>query len=126
MRLISIRFAVQIVAGRIDEVVRNRELEAIVRQRGEKLVLLDVPLLFESGGDAVCDHVLVVSAPGEVQRARVLERQGMTEERFQEILAQQMPDAEKRSRADFVISTDRPIEDTRDEIRALVDELRKK
>ena len=96
------------------------------RQRGEKLVLLDVPLLFESGGDAVCDHVLVVSAPGEVQRARVLERQGMTEERFQEILAQQMPDAEKRSRADFVISTDRPIEDTRDEIRALVDELRKK
>lgn len=96
------------------------------RQRGERLVLLDVPLLFEFGGDEACDHVLVVSAPPAVQRARVLERDGMTEKRFAEILAQQMPDAEKRRRADYVISTDRPMEDTHEEIRALVDELRKK
>lgn len=96
------------------------------RERGEGLVVFDIPLLFETGGESTCDYVAVVSAPAEVQRARVLAREGMTEERLDKILTQQMPDAEKRRRADFVISTDRPIEETHEQIQALVDKLRKK
>jgi dephospho-CoA kinase len=69
------------------------------------LVVLDIPLLFESGGDRRCDATLVVTAPRRVQRARVMARPGMTEERFAAILAKQMPDAEKRRRADFVVQT---------------------
>ncbi len=68
------------------------------------VVLLDIPLLFEAGGGAVCDAVAVVSAPAEAQRARVLAR-GLSEAEFHTILARQMPDAEKRARADFVIDT---------------------
>jgi dephospho-CoA kinase len=70
-----------------------------------RLVVLDIPLLFESGGDRRCDATLVVTAPARIQRARVMARKGMTEERFATILAKQMPDAEKRRRADFVVRT---------------------
>ena len=69
------------------------------------LVVLDIPLLYETGGDRLCDYVVVVSAPAFIQRARVLRRPGMTEARFQAILARQLPDAEKRRRADFVVQT---------------------
>jgi dephospho-CoA kinase len=69
------------------------------------LAVLDIPLLFETGGDELCDAVIVVSAPPAVQRARVLARPGMTEEKMQAIMARQMPDAEKRARADFVVQT---------------------
>ncbi|NIA71713.1 dephospho-CoA kinase [Pelagibius litoralis] len=69
------------------------------------LAVLDIPLLFETGGEKICDAVIVVSAPAATQRARVMARPGMTEERFQAILAQQMPDAEKRRRADFVVQS---------------------
>lgn len=75
------------------------------RARGARLVALDVPLLFETGGDRRCDFVAVVSAPAFLQRQRVLARPGMTEARFRAVLAKQMPDAEKRKRADFVVST---------------------
>ena len=84
------------------------------------LVVLDVPLLFEAGGWRYVDKIAVVSAPPESQRARVLARPGMTAERFEAILARQMPDAEKRSRADFVISTGVPHEETRAKIRSLI------
>ncbi|MET0307111.1 MAG: dephospho-CoA kinase [Sphingomonas sp.] len=84
------------------------------------LVVLDVPLLFETEGWRHVDRVAVVSAPPEVQRARVLARPGMTPERFDAILARQTPDAEKRARADFVISTDAPIEDTRKRVISLI------
>jgi dephospho-CoA kinase len=71
------------------------------------LVVLDIPLLYETGGEARCDAVAVVSAPADVQRARVLARPGMTEAAFAAILARQTPDAEKRARADYVIDTGR-------------------
>lgn len=73
--------------------------------RRDRLVLLDIPLLFETGGERRCDAVLVVTAPGFVQRARVLHRPGMSPERLAGIMARQIPDAEKRRRADFVVST---------------------
>ena len=75
------------------------------RARRAPLVVLDIPLLFETDGDSRCDKVVVVSAPAALQRARVMARPGMTEARFRAVLAQQMPDAEKRRRADYVVPT---------------------
>ena len=83
----------------------ERRFLAAGQRRGCRLAVLDMPLLFETGGEARCDATLVVSAPAAVQRARVLGRARMTEERLAAILARQMPDAEKRRRADFVIRT---------------------
>lgn len=110
-----------------------RRLEAIVhpavaaeRQRflaanhEQPLVVLDIPLLFEAGGWQQVDRIAVVSAPGEVQRARVLARPGMTAERFESILAKQLPDAEKRERADFVIPTGGGLAETRAAVRAVI------
>lgn len=74
-------------------------------QAGAPFVVLDIPLLFETGGHARCDYVAVVSAPAALQRERVLARGGMDEQQFEAILAKQVPDAEKRARADFVISS---------------------
>ncbi|RMF09711.1 MAG: dephospho-CoA kinase [Alphaproteobacteria bacterium] len=87
--------------------VRQTEQDFIRRacRRGARLVVLDIPLLYETGGEGRCDYVAVVSAPDFVQRYRVLARPGMTEERFARVLEQQMPDREKRKRADFVIQT---------------------
>jgi dephospho-CoA kinase len=88
---------------------------------GAPLVVLDVPLLYETDGDAGVDAVVVVSAPADVQRARVLARGGtMTEAKLDAILARQVPDAVKRQRADFVIETGVPLEETREAVRALV------
>jgi dephospho-CoA kinase len=84
------------------------------------LVVFDVPLLFETGGDARVDKVVVVSAAEEVQRARVLARSGMTAAKLDAILARQLPDAEKRARADFVIPTDVPIDETRAQVASVI------
>jgi len=84
------------------------------------LVVVDVPLLLETGGDKVVDKVLVVSAKPVVQEARVLARPGMTKEKFAAILARQLPDVEKRARADHVIATDIPLAETREKVRALI------
>lgn len=81
-------------------------------QAGEKLCVLDIPLLFETGGDTLMDATLVVSAPEQVQTARVLARPGMTAEKLAAIRARQMPDAEKRARADYVIDTGLPLDET--------------
>jgi dephospho-CoA kinase len=88
-----------------------------------KLVVFDIPLLFEKGGAEEVDAVAVVSAPPEVQRARVLARHGMTPERFDRIIALQLPDAEKRARADYVIDTAAPLAETRAQVARLVEKL---
>ena len=87
------------------------------------LIVFDIPLLFEKGGFAMIDAVAVVSAPAEAQRARVLARPGMTEEKFAQIMAIQVPDAEKRARADYVIDTGCPLAQTRASIKRLVEGL---
>lgn len=84
------------------------------------LVVVDVPLLFETGGDKAVDKVLVVSAKPAVQEARVLARPGMTREKFAAILRRQLPDAEKRARADHVIATDIPLAETKAAVRRLI------
>ena len=90
------------------------ERAAFVRDHGSApLLLFDVPLLYETGGEAYVDKVAVVSASADVQRQRVLARPGMTPARLEAILARQLPDAEKRARADFVIPTDVPLAETR-------------
>jgi dephospho-CoA kinase len=94
------------------------------RAAGAPVVVLDIPLLFESTGAQAVDRIVVVSAPPEVQRARVLARPGMTEEKFENLLARQTADVEKRARADFVIDTGGPFEATRAQVRAVLDALR--
>lgn len=91
---------------------------------GADIVVLDIPLLFETGGQGAVDQVVVVSAPAEVQRARVLARPGMTPEKLDAILARQLPDAEKRARADVVIDTGQGIEAAEAQVRDLVTRLR--
>lgn len=94
---------------------------AAARARGVRLAVLDIPLLFETGGDAFVDAVVVVTADPEVQAARVLDRPGMTRDRFKAILARQMPDAEKRRRADFLVDTGRGLDAARDQVRQIVE-----
>ena len=89
----------------------------------ERVVVLDIPLLFETGGETRVDAVAVVSAPAEMQRTRVLDRAGMTAEKFDAILARQTPDAEKRARADFVIDTSQGFEQAHDQVRRVLADL---
>lgn len=98
---------------------RENFLDA-ARESGAALCVLDIPLLFETGGDKDVDAVAVVSAPESVQKARVLARPGMTPERFDAILAKQMPDAEKRRRARFVIDTSRGLGEAAAQVRAVI------
>jgi dephospho-CoA kinase len=98
-----------------------REREAFLAANASApAVVLDIPLLFEAGGWQSVDKIAVVSAPALVQRQRVLARPGMTPEKFERILARQMPDAEKRARADFVIPTGGPLEETRRAVRRIL------
>lgn len=116
--------------GRLEAIVhplvRQAQAEFLQSNRdaGMPVVVLDIPLLFEGGGAKLVDKIVVVSAPAEMQRARVLARPGMTAEKFEAILARQTPDAEKRARADFVIDTSGAFEDTRAQVRAVLDALR--
>lgn len=139
-----------VVDGRVDRaklgnyVIGNsekmKELEAIVHplvhrkeaafleralKDGAFLVVLDIPLLFEVGGRERVDKILVVTAPPEVQRARVLARPGMTQEKFEAILAKQLPDCEKRAAADFIIDTSKGLVAARQRVQEIIDEIRK-
>ena len=90
---------------------------------GAAIAVLDVPLLFETGGEKRVDAVVVVSAPADIQRARVLARENMTEEKLDAILARQTPDAEKRKRADFVVDTSAGLDPVRTRIRDILAEV---
>jgi dephospho-CoA kinase len=143
--LIEAAFPGIVSAGRVDRerlsqaVVGNSEafarLEAIIhplvrkarkdfliaaKAKGAQVALLDIPLLFETGGERKVDKIVVVSAPHPVQKERVLARPGMTEEKFSAIVAKQMPDSEKRKKANFVIDTSRGFEAARAEVRAIL------
>ncbi len=98
---------------------------ADTQSRGAEVVVLDVPLLFEAGLECRCDAVVVVSAPPQVQRRRALERPGMTEEKFAAILAKQLPDAEKRRRADFVLDSSKDFDYARAQVRDILGALSK-
>jgi dephospho-CoA kinase len=125
-----------LVVGKPDEMKR---LEAIVHPlvgasrvgffqeavaKGADIVILDIPLLFETGGEKRMDAVVVVSAPADVQRARVLARPGMDEAKLDAILARQMADAEKRARAHFVIDTGQGLDHAREQVREVLRKLR--
>lgn len=105
-------------------VARKREA-FLFEHYGTPFVVFDIPLLFEKGGHNEVDRVVVVSAPAEVQRRRVLARPDMTTEKFAHILSLQMPDAEKRQRADHVIDTGQSLAETEREVIALIDLLRR-
>ncbi len=112
---------------RIESVVHplvSRDRAAFLDRAESDIVVLDIPLLFETGGEAAMDAVVVVSVPADVQRSRVLDRPGMTEAHFQAILSKQMPDAEKRARADHVIET-LDMDSARAAVRQVVAEIRK-
>jgi dephospho-CoA kinase len=101
---------------------QQRFLDA-ARASGARLAILEIPLLFETGGEGKADKVIVVSASEALQRARVLGRPGMSEEKFQLLLARQMPDAEKRARADFIIDTSGTLDETRVQVQAVLAKL---
>ncbi len=145
------RFPDAIIDGAVDRAVLSRlvledacalaELEAIVHplvsadraafldgaaRDGADMAVLDIPLLFEKGSEKFFDAVVVVSAPADVQKARVMARPGMTEKKFRSILMKQTPDAEKRRRADYVIDTGASLDETRRAVRAVVRALKER
>jgi len=126
---------VKLAAQVVGDDARLKQLEAIIHPlvreserafladaaaRGAPIVVLDIPLLYETGGETRVDAVVVVSAPAEAQRARVLARPGMTEEKFAALLAKQVPDAEKRRRADFVVDTGQGFDAARAQVRDIL------
>ena len=108
----------------IHPAVAERRKAFLASYQDADMILLDIPLLFEKGGQAGVDTVVVVSAPAPVQRQRVLARANMTPDKFEHILALQMDDADKRARADHVIDTGKDINETRADVHSLVKMLR--
>jgi dephospho-CoA kinase len=96
--------------------VHHERTRFIVENGDAPALLFDIPLLFETGGDAAFDKVIVVSTTPELQRERVLTRPGMSQEKFEQILARQLPDEEKRARADFIVDTSGSLKETRDQV----------
>lgn len=109
----------------VHPLVRAEQAEFLAesRRRGVRLVVLDIPLLYETGGPLELDAVVVVTAPEAVQRERALDRPGMTEEKLAAILARQVADSEKRRRADFVVETQHGLERAFEDVRLVVDRL---
>lgn len=114
---------------RLEAIVHPRVFaarDALVKEReakGDRIIVFDIPLLFETGGEKDVDAIVVVTAPETVQKARVLARPGMTEEKFAAILKKQTPDSQKRARADFIVHTDKGMDAAREEVRNIVKAL---
>ena len=106
--------------------VGNKRTQFFEDNKSADITILDVPLLFETGLDKFVDHIVVVTAPAKIQRARVLSREGMTEELFKVLLSKQMPDAIKRKRADTLIFTDMGLENAREQVHSLLRKIRDK
>lgn len=121
-RVLNDTAAIERLEAIVHPLVRSAEKRflAEAERKGAAVAVLDIPLLFETGGDKRCDAVVVVSAPADMQRARVFERPGMNEQKFSAILAKQMPDAEKRSRADFVVDTSKGFDAARAQVRDIL------
>ena len=130
----------KLAAKVIDDKAALTRLEAIVhplvatarekfladaQARGVPVVVLDIPLLFEIGGSSSCDAVVVVSAPAEIQRARAFARPGMTEDKFAALLAKQVPDAEKRARADFIVDSSQGLDHARAQVHDILKAIAK-
>lgn len=109
----------------VHPLVRKKEQKFLARHAavGAPFVILDIPLLFETGAEKRLDRIAVVTCSAKLQRERVLKRPGMTEEKFAMILARQVPDSEKRKRADYIIDTSDSFDVTRQQVKAIVDEL---
>jgi dephospho-CoA kinase len=109
----------------IHPLVREAELKFIAKSKlsGAKIAVVDIPLLFETAGQARVDKILVVTADPAIQRQRVLERPGMTIQKFESILARQMKDADKRAQADFIIDTGKGLESARQNVRSIIRKL---
>ncbi len=121
-RVLSDPEALRRLEGIIHPLVRREEARFLdeAERAGAPIAVLDIPLLFETGADRRVDTVVVVTAPAEIQRARAFRRTGMTEEKFQALLAKQMPDAEKRCRADFVVDTSKGFDFAREQVHAIL------
>jgi dephospho-CoA kinase len=112
----------------IHPLVRQKEWEFIKenKEKGSDLVAIEIPLLFETGAEELMDAVLLASAPSEVQKQRVMARPAMTEEKFKTLLAKQMPDAEKRKKADFIVDTSCTLQETEDQLKEIIVSLKQK
>lgn len=119
--------ALQRLEAIVHPLVRAAETQFLEKAQAEgvPVAVLDIPLLLETGADARVDAIVVVSAPAEMQRQRAFERPGMTAEKLQQILARQMPDAEKRARADFVVDSSQGIESARAQVQSILRSLAK-
>lgn len=111
----------------VHPLVRREEQRflAQAKKSGAPIAVLDIPLLFETGAEKRCDAVVVVSAPPDVQRERVMARPGMTAEKLAALLAKQMPDADKRARADFVVDSSKGFEAAHQQVRDILAQIRK-
>lgn len=110
----------------VHPLVARDQLEFLDDNASAEMVVLDIPLLFETGGHVRMDAVVVVSAPAHIQRARVLERPGMTEEKLDHILSRQTPDEEKRAKAHFVIVTDKGLDHAFEQVKMVVAALKER
>ncbi|MEE9271942.1 MAG: dephospho-CoA kinase [Robiginitomaculum sp.] len=117
----------EVLESFIHPLVQKMRAEAFLKakKRGKKIIVIDIPLLYETGADKYMDKVVVVSAPYKIQRERVLARSGMSAEKFSLIYARQMADREKRKRADYVIETDKGLDFTRVQVQNIITDLLK-